>query len=189
MNSTGEAGYSLADLIRSRRTVHTFQPERPPYEIIRSAVETACWAPNHHLTQPWRFHHLGPETIRMVVDLNARLVTESKGTAAGEAKRLRWSEVPGWLVVTCEKSADGIRHQEDFAACCCAIQNLSLCLWEQGIGVKWTTGAVTRHADFYQALGLHSDQQLVVGLLWYGYPAGIPEQSRHPVDHVLQCLP
>jgi len=90
----------LAKTIRERRTIHAFKPECPPFDAVRSAIDLARWAPNHHHTEPWRFIHPGPETVSRIVDLNASLVSEAKGREAGEAKRLRWSEVPGWLIVT-----------------------------------------------------------------------------------------
>ncbi|MBI1312725.1 nitroreductase [bacterium] len=185
-----DAATLIDRVIHERRTINNFLPEQPPVETIVAAIEAACWAPNHHQTEPWRFHLLGPKSIAAVVDLNAQLVTEAKGSVAGEAKRQRWSEVPGWLAVTCPRSQeDASRELEDYAACCCAIQNLSLFLWSRGIGVKWTTGAVTQHPDYFALLGLNSDEHLSVGLLWFGYPQTVPEQRRQSVDEVLTRLP
>ena len=180
---------SVAEVIRQRRTIHLFRPEVPPFEVIREAVGLACWAPNHHVTEPWRFTHLGPQTAAAVVDLNARLVALKTSEAAGEAKRKQWSTVPGWLVVSCLRSDDPTRETEDYAACCCAIQNFSLALWSQGIGVKWTTGKVTRDPEFLRLTGIDPAQQRVVGMLWYGYPAEVPTQQRQPIDSVLLQRP
>lgn len=180
---------AVAETIRGRRTIHSFKPECPPFERILEAIELARWAPNHHHTEPWRFLHVGPETIAKIADLNARLVSEKKGRDAGEAKRLRWSEMPGWLIVTCDRSDDETRQREDYAACCCAIQNLCLALWTHDIGVKWTTGAVTQHPDFYELLGIAPDEQSVVGLLWYGYFDEAPTQKRKETDAILGSLP
>ena len=50
----------IKDLIKSRRTIHQFKPGACPDEaVVRAAMEQAMWAPNHHLTQPWRFYLLG----------------------------------------------------------------------------------------------------------------------------------
>jgi len=179
----------VAEVIRSRRTVGTFRPELPPRETIARALDLACWAPNHKKTEPWRFHWLGPETATRIVELNARLVAETKGEAAAETKRRQWSEVPGWLLVTCIKSDDPIRHEEDYAACCCAVQNLMLALWSAGIASKWSTGGITRHADFFALLDLDPGLHRVVGLIWYGYPQAVPEQQRRPLSEVLREWP
>jgi nitroreductase len=180
----------IEEVIRDRRTIHNFTTETPPFEQIEKAIELASWAPNHRHTEPWRFHHLGPETISAVVDLNSRLVTEKKGASAGSAKRERWSTIPGWLAVTSALSRNNAELQkEDYAACCCAIQNLSLYLWSVGVGVKWTTGAVTRHLDFYRLLNVDPAVRQTVGLLWYGYAANVAQQKRQPVGEILTRLP
>ena len=177
------------ELIRSRRTIHNFKTELPPVEIVEEAIEIARWAPNHHHTEPWHFFQLGPHAISRIVDLNARLVAEKKGDKAGEAKRKRWSTIPGWLVVTCNRSADSLQQEEDYAACCCAVQNLSLALWAHGVGVKWTTGAVTRHSELFELLEVNSEKQRSVGILWYGYPIDLPVQKRKPVEEFLTFVP
>jgi nitroreductase len=180
----------IEEVIRDRRTIHDFTTETPPFEQIEKAIELASWAPNHRHTEPWRFHHLGRETISAVVDLNSRLVTEKKGASAGGTKRERWSTIPGWLAVTSALSCnDAELQKEDYAACCCAIQNLSLYLWSVGVGVKWTTGAVTRHLDFYRLLNVDPTVRQTVGLLWYGYAANVAQQKRQPVGEILTRLP
>lgn len=187
---SNETSRTIEEVIRGRRTIHNFTSEVPPFEQFEKAIELASWAPNHRRTEPWRFHHLGPETISAVVDLNARLVVEKKGPAAGEAKRERWSTIPGWLVVTSALSPDDTElEKEDYAACCCAIQNLSLYLWSAGIGVKWTTGAVTRHPEFYRLLNVDPAERQTVGVLWYGYAANVAQQKRQPVGEILTRLP
>ncbi|SFI89756.1 nitroreductase family protein [Planctomicrobium piriforme] len=179
----------LAQLMRSRRTVNDFRPQVPTQEIILQAIDVARWAPNHKLTEPWRFHLIGPETAAKIVDLNARITAAEKGPSAAETKRAKWSQIPGWLAVTSLRSADRVRDDENYAAVCCAIQNLTLLLWEQGVGSKWTTGGVTRHPEFQQLLGLNSETDRMVGLLWYGYPAARPEMQRRPVSEITQIYP
>ncbi|MDQ3044099.1 MAG: nitroreductase family protein, partial [Chloroflexota bacterium] len=41
--------------IRERRSIGKVGPERPPRELIEQVLEAATWAPNHRLTEPWRF--------------------------------------------------------------------------------------------------------------------------------------
>lgn len=185
MNSTSDA---IAAVIRDRRTVSSFKPERPPESLILEGIELARWAPNHRHTEPWMFHLIGSETASRIVELNAQLVSEAKGPEAGEAKRKRWSSVPGWMAMTCEKSDDGIRESEDYAACCCSVQNLSLYLWSNGVGMKWSTGEVTRREEFYELLHVDPAERFVVGLFWYGYPEKVPQQKRRPVEEITTGL-
>lgn len=180
---------AVDELIRSRRTISAFLPDAPPKELVLAALDVAVWAPNHHKTEPWRFHWLGPETARSIVALNARLVAEKKGPDAAETKRRQWSAVPGWLLATCLRAADPLQQEEDYAACCCAVQNLLLALWSRGVGAKWTTGDVTRHHEFFQRVALDPAAHRVVGLIWYGYPATTPAQQRRPAREFLRELP
>lgn len=149
----------------------------------------ARWAPNHRLTEPWRFYLLGRESVERICCLNAEIVSRVSGIAAGESKYRRWRAIPGWLVLTCAVTDHPIRSREDYAACCCAMQNLMLYLWSAGIGSKWTTGAVTRDPAFSPILGADPAKESAVGLLWYGYPAESGSGQRRPVTEVLTELP
>lgn len=179
----------VAEVIRSRRTIHLFKSEVPPREVILRAVDLARWAPNHYLTEPWQFSLLGPETVRRIVELNAEMVARRRGAEAGKAKRERWGGIPGWLLVTCRRDGDPVRDRENYAACACAVQNMQLYLWSEGIGMKWTTGEVTRHARFFEIVGVDPDEERVVGLMWYGHPAEVPETPRRPVEEILRERP
>lgn len=188
--STSDRSSLVADLIRSRRSVDRFRPELPPREALMSAIDSARWAPNHHLTEPWHFYLCGPETRQAIIELNAELVGARQGPAAAEKKRARWSQMPGYLVVTYDIAGDDeLREREDYAATACAIQNLTLQLWSMGIGSKWTTGAVTRDRRFYDLIWADPQQQRVAGLLWYGYPLELPDATRRPVEAITTDLP
>ncbi len=180
---------TIAEIIRGRRSISRFRPEAPPRETVLEALELALWAPNHHLTEPWHFYLLGPDTKQAIVDLNTRLVQERQGEAAARAKRERWSAIPGWLLLTCDRSSEQQRFLEDYAACCAAAQNLALYLWSAGIGMKWTTGDVTRHPEFFEHTWMDPDSEAVVGLFWYGYPDESPDAQRQPLTSRLVELP
>ena len=180
---------AVAAAVRSRRTIHSFEPRLPPAALIRDSLALACWAPNHHRTEPWRFAVLGPDTARRVAELNAELVRLKSGEEVAAAKLRRWCEMPGWLVVTCQRSEDAQREREDYAATCCVLQNLGLLLWEAGIGMKWTTGKVTRDPRFMALVGADPAQESCVGLVWYGYPSEVPTQARRPLPELLRVLP
>jgi len=179
----------FGDVIRGRRTINFYLQKPVPQQLIRDAIEAATWAPNHHVTEPWSFYLLGKEAIGACVDLVRTIVTDKKDAKAGEFKAKNWAEKPGWLVVTCRKSADELMQTEDYAACCTAIQSLMLYLWKAGVGSKWTTGDITRDPRFFEIVGIDDDQEFVVSMLWYGYPKVTPTQSRKNLDDVLTELP
>ena len=176
----------INDLIVNRRTINEFKAQVPDQKEIIDAIDVARWVPNHHLSQPWHYYLLNPQMTQQVIELNASLVADKKGVKAGDKKRDRWKTMPGWLVMTCERSSNELLQQEDYAACCCSIYALSLALWQNGIGIKWTTGAVIRDQRFYDICWLDNLSQQVVGLIWYGYPEQTPQaQRRKPIDEIL----
>lgn len=168
----------FAETLQSRRTIELFLQTPVPDRLINDAIEAAVWAPNHHVTEPWHFYTLGDETKERCLDLCQDIATRKVNEKAGEFKRQSWSEKPGWLVVTCRRSADELLQQEDYAACCAAIQNLMLFLWKAGVGCKWSTGDITRDSRFLEIVGVNAATENVVGLIWYGYPKLTPTQSR-----------
>jgi nitroreductase len=175
----------MADAIRERRSINLFEPEPVGTEALFAGIELARWAPNHRLTEPWRFYVLGPRTADAIAELAAEYDTRVKGPRAGEARRARFKAIPGYFVLTSRRSEDGLVERENYAACCCAVQNLMLYLWQCGIGVKWTTGAITREQEFYDIVGIDSTEEVVVGLFWYGHPKVVPEQKRRAVEEIV----
>jgi nitroreductase len=176
-------------VLRGRRTIDQYLNTKVPDELVRQAIEVATWAPNHFVSEPWRFILPGPETIASIIDLNASIVADNKTPAHGEHKRKAWSEKPGWLIVTCPYNEEPQREREDYAACCAAIQNLMLYLWKAGVGSKWTTGPVTRDFRFFDIIGADYRGEFVVGMLWFGYPKITPQQARKGVEEVVRRLP
>jgi len=174
----------FAEVIRGRRTIELFLQTEVPQSLVNEAIEVATWAPNHHVTEPWHFYVLGEASKERCLDLCREIVTAKVGEKAGDFKRQSWSEKPGWLVVTCQRSGDEVLQKEDYAACCAAVQNLILYLWKAGVGSKWTTGDITRDARFFDIVGIDEAEVFVVGLIWYGYPKLTPTQSRKGVSEV-----
>ena len=179
----------FGEVLRGRRTINLYLQTSVPDKLVRDAIEAATWAPNHHVTEPWRFYLLGDKSIAACVDLVREICTAKKGAKAGEFKAKSWSEKPGWLLVTCRRSNDEIMQREDFAACAAAVQTFMLYLWKAGVGSKWTTGDITRDPRFFDIVGVDPQAENVVGLIWYGYPKLTPDQRRSNLDDVLTELP
>ena len=180
---------AFAEVLRGRRTIEFFLQTPVPRDLVREAVEAATWAPNHHVTEPWKFYSLGPGSIAKCVDLVEEIVAAKKGEKAGTFKANSWSEKPGCLIVSCRTSDDDLLQREDFAACAVAVQNFMLYLWKAGVGSKWTTGEITRDPRFASIIGFDESSESVVGLIWYGYAKVTPTQSRRDLDTVLKELP
>jgi nitroreductase len=178
----------FASVLRGRRSIDLFEPDAVSVDKIKAAVEVARWAPNHRLTEPWRFYLLGPAATRAAIDLAVELEVAKKGERAGPVRRARLEAVPGTFVLTSLRSDDTLTERENYAACCCAAQNLMLYLWTQGIGMKWTTGGITREQRFYDLLGIDAGRESIVGFFWYGKPKVVPVQKRRPVEEIVTEL-
>jgi nitroreductase len=179
----------VAAAIRERRSINFFEPGEVARELILSAIEVARWAPNHRLTQPWRFYLIGPGTAEAIARYAAEYDAASKGERAGQARYQRLKGIPNSFVLTSRRNDDPLTEREDFAACCCAVQNLMIYLWQHGIGVKWTTGAITREARFYELAGIDPQQETIVGHFWYGRPKVITPQQRAEVAEIVTETP
>jgi nitroreductase len=179
----------FAEVLRGRRTIELFLQTPVPKKLVLAAIEAATWAPNHHVTEPWRFYSLGQESIAACLNLCREIVTAKKDAKTADFKATSWSQKPGWLVVTCKRADDEITQREDLDACAAAVQNLMLYLWRAGVGSKWTSGDITRHARFNDIVGIDVEGERVVGLIWYGYPKLTPTQQRKGLDEVLTELP
>ena len=80
----------VAELIRGRRTIDLFLQTPVPEELVRDAIEAATWAPNHHVTEPWRFYLLGEESKERCLDLCYDIVRATKGDDKAAFKRRSW---------------------------------------------------------------------------------------------------
>lgn len=186
--SSNEQLESVEALLRGRRTIARFADKPVDRELILAAIDVARWVPNHHVTEPWHFYVLGPEAVETSIEFVRARATEVKGAEMGRRKALRASKVPAWVVVTCRRSDDRITQREDYAAVSCSIHNMSLYLWQAGVGMKWCTGSMANGSDYARSIGIDPDEEFVVGVLRIGYPVNTPIQKRRPTDEIATLL-
>jgi nitroreductase len=183
--------------ILSRRTVQRYSTDPIPDGCIERALECAIRAPNHKLTNPWRFARVGPETRERIVEIGLRIKRDkaaAKGRELSEGQeamiRAKLGNSAEVLVVSQVLVDDDFRRKEDYASIACAIQNLMLSLWSEGVGSKWATGSVTRHPDTYEAVDIDPDTEEIVGFVWVGHSsAELIEPPRRPLDEIYRRLP
>jgi len=187
----------VIEAIRTRRTIAKFRPEPVAVETLLRLLEAGIWAPNHHLTEPWRFVILGPETQRRLAERFAALRQDKLPPDAadhrarvGDETRRTFLAVPAIVAVAVVRDEKEQRRREDYAATCCAIQNIQLAAWAEGIGVKWSTSVVTRDALAYEVLDLDAAQCDIVAFLYIGYPAEVSTgQRRRPLAEIVRHAP
>ena len=168
---------NLAELAATRRTHKAFRPEPVPRETLMQLFDVARLAPNHHLTQPWRFRVLGPETL-------ARLEE-----CAGPAEAVKLRRAPTLVLATAVLVGDLIQDEEDVCATAAAITLVLLAATELGLASYWRTPGILRTARGREAAGVPAGER-VLGLLHFGPPAREPApRERAPVDAYVDFLP
>ena len=174
---------ALRSVIEGRRSIGKVHPEQPPREMIETILEAATWAPNHRLTEPWRFFVLAGdarnELGRCMGNQNAERYAEGDPNreierARGAKKALRAPVVIGVAVEPV--AASNVDEMEEIAAVACAVQNMLLTAHALGLGAKWSSGNIIHSPEVKQWLGL-SERGQVLGFIYIGYPAMVSERS------------
>jgi nitroreductase len=190
----------LMEAIRSRRTIRLMQSEPVPDGTLETILEAGVWAPNHKLTQPWRFIVLGPQSKLAIAYaiLDYRLASMDMATTRLEIDQViekiwqRFVRVGAVVAVTCQREPGSSEHQrrDDFAAVCTAIQNMQLAAWSYGIGACWVNGLVTRMSETSKILGTDDRTEELIGIVSLGYPAEPPAKgSRIDARSLTRSLP
>jgi nitroreductase len=154
----------LEDAIRGRRTHKAYRAEPVDRATLEELLELARWAPNHNLTNPWRFRVLGPGAL-------ARLKK-----AAGPEAAAKLDRAPTLIAVSVTQTAeDPVRDEEDLLAGAVAAYIVLLAAHGRGLAGYWRTPTVLRTDAGRAALGV-PDGERVIGLLHLGPP----RQEREP---------
>mgnify|MGYP000403613245 CR=1 FL=1 len=178
--------------IHRRRTVHSWTDTPVDDAVLDRILDAAHQAPCHRKTWPWRFIVVGRETREQLVPVGARLAAKKAGVAVSPKveRAVRCKVVnPGALVaVVLEGSDDPFRHRENYAATACAIQNMLLAATALGLGSKWGTGGLTRAPETASILGVDTTTEEVVGFVFVGTPAKVPDVGRPPLEDFVSRL-
>jgi len=164
------------DAIRARRTIKAYAPPAVPRETLEELFELARWAPNHHLTNPWRFRVLGPETL------------ERLKQAAGPEAAAKLDRAPTLVVASAVLTGDPEQDEEDLHATAVATYILLLGAHARGLAGYWRTPEVLRTPEGRAAVGLGEDEQFV-GLVHLGEGRqGKEPPDRAPVEDFVDWL-
>ena len=163
----------LVDAIRSRRTHKAYGSEPVERETLDELFELARWAPNHHVTNPWRFRVLGPDSL-------ARLKEAAGAEAAAKLDR-----APTLVVASAAQSGDPVQDEEDLCATAVASYIVLLAAHDRGLAGYWRTPEVLRRSDGRAAVGVGEDEH-VIGLLHLGRARQekAPPERLAPADFV-----
>ena len=167
----------LEDAIRTRRTHKVYGAEPVPRDTVEELLELARWAPNHNLTNPWRFRVLGPDSL-----------AELK-RAAGPEAAAKLDRAPTLVVASQVRSDDAQQDEEDLCAVSAAIGYVLLAAHARGLAGYWRTPEVLRSAEGRAAVGI-PDNERVLGLIHLGPPRQDKEPpERLPTGDYVTFLP
>jgi len=168
----------LDDVIRGRRTHKAYAPGRLEREVLDELFELARWAPNHHVTNPWRFRVVGPRALERLKE------------AAGPEAAPKLDRCPTLVVASALLTGDDVQDEEDLAAAACAVYAVLLGAHSRGLAGYWRTPAVLRTAEGRDAVGLPANER-VLGLLHLGRGKGEekPAPERAPSERFVTYLP
>jgi nitroreductase len=153
--------------IRTRRTHKAYGAEPVPRATLEELFELARWAPNHNLTNPWRFRILGPESL-------ARLKA-----AAGPEAASKLDRAPTLIVTSVIETGDPVQDQEDLCAAAVASYIVLLGAHARGLAGYWRTPEVLRTAEGRGAVSV-GEEERVLGLLHLGPP----RQEKEPPERL-----
>jgi nitroreductase len=165
--------------IRTRRTHKAFGAQPLDRAVLDELFELARWAPNHHLTNPWRFRVLGERT-------RERLMLLAESRQAGAAAKLE--RAPTLVAVTASQSGDPVQDREDLLATAVAAYLVLLGAHARGLAGYWRTVALLDDPRGREILGLPAEET-PIGLLYLGTPVQeqrVPE--RAPLTDVAAYL-
>lgn len=166
----------VEEAVRGRRTHKAYAPGPVDRQTLDELFELARWAPNHHLTNPWRFRVLGPKAL------------ERLKLAAGPEAASKLDRAPTLVVSSVLVGEDPVQAQEDLCAAACATYIVLLAAHDRGLAGYWRTPEVLRSAEGRAAVGV-DEREHILGLVHLGRPRqrqAPPE--RPPPEHYVEYL-
>ena len=117
----------VEEAIRTRRTHKAYAPDPVDRATLEELLDLARWAPNHHLTNPWRFRVLGPGALGRLKD------------AAGPEAAVKLDRAPTLVAVSVVTAADPVEAAEDRDAAAVAAYIVLLAAHARGLAGYWRT--------------------------------------------------
>lgn len=165
-------------VIETRRSIRSYTEQPVPVELVEVLLDTAIYAPNHKLREPWRFVLAIEDGQTRYVDALMELLTargqfETKTSEQRQQAEQKLREVPVYLTVLCQVQGTPDQQLEDTLATAAMIQNLQLVATERGLGCCWKSG---KHwfTPEYASLVDASENERVLGVIQIGWPAIVP---------------
>jgi nitroreductase len=185
---------NVTDAIQQRRSIKRFTDRSLTRDEIEQLLAAATMAPNHRLTQPWRFHVLGPEAryaygAALGERKAKKAATPEAGRTLRDAVASEHRALPGMIVVAVVRNDNPEIAEEDYAAAMMGVQNLALAAVSMGLGTHLKTGGVMADPAARAAAGVGDDER-IIAVVNVGEPNEVPPpKQRNPVESCTSWLP
>lgn len=187
----------ITALIRHRRSIKPVDMDGTRAVepgLVSELVENATWAPNHGLTEPWKFHIFSGSSRASLANALQDIYRQTTPVAEfREDKLKKMGENPllAPVIVACVMERNGgakIPEHEELEAASCALQNLMLSATSAGLASFWSSPPLLGTPEFQTWLGLRHEDRCI-GLMYLGWPRpGLnwPRSVRQPVETKIQ---
>ncbi|MCY4580904.1 MAG: nitroreductase [Chloroflexi bacterium] len=187
---------SVYEAIFGRRMTKELTGVEVPRSVLERMLEAAIWAPNHRLTNPWRFIVLAKDspirkqvaelTWQTTYDNVANPNPEQKKNSA-DASKSRVLDAPAMMYAYSAPGPDEETTQENYASVCCAVHNMALAAVAEGLVLDWSTGGISKLPGLAKILGADEDWAMV-GALFIGEPVNLPTSRRDAAPSIVSWL-
>src|SRR5580700_5843939 len=79
----------VIEAIKARRNVRRFRGDQPiSREVVSQVLDSAIWAPNHYLTEPWKFVIIAGDERKRLGQVMAEALEKNSADAPPPQERL-----------------------------------------------------------------------------------------------------
>jgi nitroreductase len=181
--------------INKRTSVRRFSSDSVPRDVVERLLECAVRAPNHKLTEPWRFAVLTGRARDRYAEIRARHrlrrypdPSTPEAQAGADKVRREALEIPVYIIAMAAVNPDEITREEDYAATMMAIANLMIAAESLGLGTYLKSGGVMQDPELIRLVAV-PEKFRVVGIISLGYPAEQdPPRRRKPAAELTRWV-
>jgi len=180
-SKTKESDYSdkqnkISKNIRKRRSVYAneFIKKEMPQKLLEEILINATWAPNHKMTEPWRFIVFKGKYLKEYGEYMAHYYRDFYNKLSEEAQKERLTYLRNYPlnaacligIIMVRNTKINLPEWEEIAAISSAVQNIALTCTAHKIGSYWSSKPVA--IDYVAQFDL-ADNEKSLGLLYLGY--------------------
>ena len=147
---------NITKLSRERRSIFPRDYTQTPVDdaIVQQILFNATWAPNHKMTEPWRFMVFSGEGLKKLGDFQGQIYKQV-ATAKGKFEQDKYEGLISKPLQSSHIISVGMKRDdakripelEEIGAVYCAVQNMYLTATADGIGAYLSTGGITFYEE------------------------------------------